>query len=270
MIGKEIRLHRFFSGGENVTIVAVDHGEYMGPIEGLVNLPEAVTKIKDADAILMSPGMVPQCREAFFEKKGPLLIVRVNWSTSYGGVLGYHEGHTVEVCTVAHALALGADCVLASLTLPTGNEERDAQNVKVFTEIAEESNAAGVPLIGELYPPGGEDMKMEQLHRTIYTSSRILAELGADMIKTFYTGERFRDVIESVPIPVLALGARKMPTELDALRLAQNAVLAGSKGVVFGRNVIQARSPQAFLAALKNVVKGYMKPEEAALAYGIG
>ena len=93
---------------------------------------------------------------------------------------------------------------------------------------------------------------------------RIICELGADAIKTFYTGERFAEVIEGAPVPVFALGAEKTPRPIDALELAHKAVKAGARGVVFGRNVIQADDPAAFLRGLKAVVQGNALPAEAA------
>jgi DhnA family fructose-bisphosphate aldolase class Ia len=93
------------------------------------------------------------------------------------------------------------------------------------------------------------------------------AELGVDLIKTFYTGENFADIVAGTPVPILALGAKKTKFERDALRLAASAVRAGARGVVFGRNVIQAREPERFLDALKEVVKTQVDPEKVAVKF---
>lgn len=106
-------------------------------------------------------------------------------------------------------------------------------------------------------------------HDYIKKTCRIICELGADAVKTFYTGERFAEVTEGVPIPVFALGTEKMEREIDALELAHKATSAGARGVVFGRNVIQARDPAQFLRGLKEVVKGYASPAAAAAKYGL-
>jgi DhnA family fructose-bisphosphate aldolase class Ia len=89
------------------------------------------------------------------------------------------------------------------------------------------------------------------------------------MVKTFYTGENFADITAGTPIPILALGARKTKFERDALRLAASAVRSGARGVVFGRNVIQAREPERFLDALKEVVKTQADPEKIAAKFGL-
>jgi DhnA family fructose-bisphosphate aldolase class Ia len=71
-------------------------------------------------------------------------------------------------------------------------------------------------------------------------------------------------------VPILALGAKKLPHERDALALAASAVRSGARGVVFGRNLIQAHDTEAFMQALRDVVKAGADPVEAAKRYGIG
>ncbi len=102
------------------------------------------------------------------------------------------------------------------------------------------------------------------MHEDISITVRIMAELGADLVKTFYTGEKFSQMVAATPVPILALGAQKTPTELDALNLAASAIRDGARGVVFGRNVVCTREPQRFLDALKEVVKAGKDPKETA------
>jgi len=262
--GHYIRFNRLFSQGRNVVIVAVDHGEFFGPTPGIVNLPEAIERVGQADGILLSPGMLRHCGHAFDYRGAPMAIVRLNWSTVYCDQWSYRQAHSARVISPSEALALGADIALASLTLRTGDEARDRDNVALFTQLAAEKRQAGIPLIGEFYPVAPADLRREELHAQVLTACRILAELGADAIKTFYTGARFSEVTAACPVPIFALGAEKLPKEMDALKLAHDAVAAGARGVVFGRNVIQANDPAAFLGALRLVVKDGASPEEAA------
>jgi len=203
---------------------------------------------------LMTPFIAPSMGELFTTTSGPSLILRLNWTTALCIPWKYAESHTRPVMEPDEALSAGADVVLANLTLQAGDEKVDAENVRVFSEIARRKERAGVPLIGEVIPliPISET---ERLHRHVKEVVRIAWELGADMIKTYYTGERFREVTDGVPIPVFALGGEKMKTEDDALKMAENAVRRGAAGVVFGRNVIQAADPSSFLRRLKSVVK---------------
>jgi DhnA family fructose-bisphosphate aldolase class Ia len=267
--GHYVRWNRLFSQGRNVVIVAVDHGEFFGPTPGIINLPEAVEKIGQADAILISPGMIGHCGHAFSYRGAPMAIVRLNWSTVYCDQWHYHQAQTARVVSPTEAMALGADLVLASLTLHSGDEARDRDNVALFTRLAAEKRQAGIPLIGEFYPVAPNALKRDELHAQVAIACRILAELGADAIKTFYTGPRFDEVTAACPVPVFALGAEKLPHELEALRLAHEAVSRGARGVVFGRNVIQAKDPEAFLGALRMVVKEDATPEQAAKEHGL-
>ncbi len=269
MKGKEIRLTRLFSGGKPPVIVAVDHGQTMGPIRGLEDFPSAVSRLRRADGILMAPAMANHTGRLFHGRNAPCLITRLNWTTGLCITWDYKEAPTAEVITVSDALALGADVVLANLTLRTGREDVDAANVGIFARLVKQKEALGVPLIGEMYPLQGESIPRKELHTRVKEGVRIACELGADMIKTFYTGSSFHEVCEAVPIPVFALGAAKRPTEIAALQLARDAMAQGARGVVFGRNVLQAENPAAFLAALKDVVKYSSDPKDAAAKYGL-
>lgn len=254
MVGEEIRLTRLFGHG-NIVVVAVDHGLYNGPLPGLVDLPRVVTCVAAADAILTSPGMIAHCRAAFVQRGAPSLIVRLNWGTQYANQWEYRTAQSVRVISAQGALALGADVALVGFSLKTGDEALDAHNVQELAAFVDEKRAAGIPLIGEFFPAGAEDVPPESLHDLVAIGCRVAAELGVDAIKTFFTGDRFHEVVAATPVPILTLGAKKTPREIDALRLAQRAAQAGARGVVFGRNVVQARDPARFLAALQEVVK---------------
>ena len=267
--GKSIRLNRLFPEGENAVIVAVDHGQTFGPMAGLADFTTAVERVKEADGVLLAPQMIRFSGSLFQDRNSPTVIARLNWNTIHCEPWGYREAHSVKALSVRAAVAAGAEVVLASLVLQTGSEAQDARNVALFASLAEESNELGIPLIGEVFPPAGLRDRPDAFHDTIVTACRIACELGAAAIKTFYTGERFAEVTAGVPIPVCALGAEKLPREVDALELAHKAVSAGARGVVFGRNVLQAPDPAQFLRGLKEVVKGLATPAQAAERYGL-
>jgi len=139
--------------------------------------------------------------------------------------------------------------------------------VEIFSKCVSEKRALGIPLIGEFYPTNGDDRLPEDMQDEIFIGCRMIAEMGADLVKTFYTGKRFSEVVVASPVPVLALGAKKLPKESDALHLAADAVNAGARGIVFGRNVTQSREPARFLEALKEVVKEFKAPDATAQKY---
>jgi len=267
--GEEIRLARLFDGDGRAVVVAIDHGLYNGPQPGFNDLPGVVGELGAADAILMSPGMAPHVRGAFTRRGAPAMMIRLNWGTQYATQWAYHESRSVPVISVGDAVALGADIVLVGMSIKTGSEAVDAENVEIVARAVAEKRRAGVPLVGEVYPAGHEDLSPEERHDQIAIGCRIVAELGVDLVKTFHTGGRFGEIVASTPVPVLGLGSRKLPRERDALELAAEIVSAGAKGVVFGRNLIQARDPRRFLDALCAVVRDGVPAAEAAARHGL-
>jgi class I fructose-bisphosphate aldolase len=267
--GVEIRLARLFDGAGNAVVAAVDHGLYNGPLAGLEDLAAVVPKLAAADAVLVSPGMAQHVRNAFKHRGAPAMIVRLNWGTQYASQWQYTESRSVPVLSAAEAVARGADVVLVGMSIHTGSEAVDAENIDIVARAVAEKERAGVPLVGEVYPAGHEELSPEARHEQIAIGCRIVAELGVDLVKTFFTGARFAEIVAATPVPILALGAKKLDREIDALELAQTAVRAGARGVVFGRNLVQARDPQRFLAALLEVVKTGVAPAEAAARHGL-
>lgn len=263
MNGKALRLEKLFSKGENAVIVAMDHGMFDGPIPGMIDLKETAKMINPCvDGVLLSPGMLKNCRHAFNYKGAPMPVVRINWSTVYCFHWNYNKAYTVVANEVYEAVANGAEVVLVSLTLQTGSEETDARNVDIYAKLVNEADRLGIPVVGEYFPTHSNTLTPEQMHEQVYSSCRILSEIGCDLIKTFYTND-FKKVTESCPVPVLGLGAEKTPTQLQALQLAQREIADGARGVVFGRNAIQVKDPFAFQAALSEVVKKGVSAEEA-------
>ena len=210
--------------------------------------------------------MLRHCGSAFARPKRPLAVVRLNWNTVYCFKLGYTMAKSVAAYDPEGALREGMDVALVSLTLQTGDEQRDAENVQVFSELTDACHELGIPVIGEYFPADHANLAPAELHQNVLLGSRVVAELGADAIKTFFTQD-FRAVTAACPVPVLGLGAEKLPAQRDALRLAARAIEDGAGGVVFGRNALQVPVPFTFQAALCDVVKRGVKVEEAMKEY---
>jgi DhnA family fructose-bisphosphate aldolase class Ia len=269
MTGRDIRLSRLFSQGRNAVVVAIDHGMFDGPIPGMVNLPEVVASINpDVSAVLLSFGMLPHCSHAFNYKGAPMVIVRTNWSSHFVFHWGYSEGISVKAVSVSQAVAAGADLVITCLPLKTGSEAVDASNVELFCHTVNEAHSLGIPVIGEVFPTKPGTVSPDEMQNIVMTGCRIAAELGADLIKTFYTKD-FPAVVAGCPVPILCLGAEKMPKQIQALELAERVVQDGGRGVVFGRNAIQVPNPTAFQQALCAVVQNGISATEAVKRYGL-
>ncbi|MGQ9682432.1 MAG: class I fructose-bisphosphate aldolase [Anaerolineae bacterium] len=268
MQGTTIRLRRLLPQGRRIIILPIDHGEFQGPRKGLISTRDTLQALSGYDAVLMSPGTFVRCGEFFADHPEVTPIVRLNWNADYCFQWGYGDGTHGRVLSPGSALALGADVALASVALGTGDPKADAASVELFARLAEEARAAGIPLGGEFYPGGDlSRYNEEEFHDLVLRSVRIVAELGADFIKTFYTGPRFAEVVESCPVPVIVLGAGK-EDEPQALRKAEQGIAAGARGVVFGRNVFESDRPQAFLDALGDVVRNGLDVQTAIRKHG--
>jgi DhnA family fructose-bisphosphate aldolase class Ia len=267
--GTALRVSNLFTEGRSV-IVAIDHGLFDGPIESMEDLDEISGKISDeVDGILLSPGSLRRLGAGLFGRRGsPRAIVRINWSTIYCFQWGYTSGDTVPLVRAEDIVRMGAEAVLISLSLQTGDQERDAANVKVFADLCRDAHNLGLAVIGEYFPVDVPSLSPEQLHSEILVGTRVLAELGADLIKTYHTCN-FGEVTRGCPIPILTLGGNKTPRPIDALRAAESQIADGASGVVFGRNAIQTPGPIAFQKALIDIVRHGHDAESAMAKYGV-
>jgi DhnA family fructose-bisphosphate aldolase class Ia len=267
--GKEIRLSRLFNRNQNAVVIAIDHGYMDGPIRGMENLPQTIRKIDHSvDAVLLAPGMMQVVGDYFGQKGAPLSIVRLNWSTVFCFDWGYSRAQTVQAFSVEDAIRLGADLVLVSLTLKTGDEANDARNVELFAKLCNEARRFEIPVVGECFPNDSDNLSAEGMHDVVLKGTRILAELGADCVKTFHT-HKFAAVVNACPLPILGLGGHASPRPVDSLLLAKREIDEGAKGVVFGRNAIQRPDPIAYQRALCDVVKNGLDPARAVEKYDL-
>lgn len=269
MDGRDIRLGRLFDNSGKAVVVACDHGMFDGPHAGMEDLPAMLGRLGDGpDAILLSPGMLPRCGAYFGRRGAPAAVTRLNFNSVFCFAWGYCEAAVSHLFQPEEALAAGADAVLICLTLKTGSEERDARNATIVADLCGRSHRLGLPVMGEYFPHSHLTKEAEAFHAEVTIGCRMLAELGADCIKTFHT-HRFAEITSTCPVPILGLGAEKTPADLDALVLAEKEARDGAGGVVFGRNAVQASDPPAFVAALHDVVKHGLSAAEACRTHGL-
>ncbi|MHC4122946.1 MAG: class I fructose-bisphosphate aldolase [Planctomycetota bacterium] len=266
---RNLFLSRFFSTGPAI-VIAFDHGMFDGPIEGIDKVCEIPGKIlPEVDGVLMSPGILRDIGpELCGHRNSPMPIVRINWSTIYCFEWDYHSGDTVKAITPEQAFRIGAQMVLVSLSMQTGSQARDAKNIELFTELCSKAHGLGLAVIGEYFPVDNENLSEDKMYQEIKIGCRILYELGADVIKTFYT-KKFEKIVSGCPTPILTLGGKRLPSDLDVLMCAQQQIKAGAAGIVFGRNVIQSSKPIELQKALLEVVKEKADPKEMVAKYGL-
>lgn len=265
MSGINIRLQKLFRGKKNLVISAVDHVTEYGVQAGLEKIEPALENCATADALLLPRTMLERQWKYFAGPAAPTPVVRINWSASFYYPLEYREGHTTIVTTVEEAVRAGAGAVICSLFLEEKDDRKmETKNVGLFAEIVRQKERLGIPLIGECYVVEHKEKTPDEVHEKVKRISRIMAELGADLIKTFYTGKRFHEVIENTPVPVFTIGADKLHTDLEVLKKADDSVRAGARGIIFGRNIFMSRHPEALIKALNEVINEKVSPEKAA------
>ena len=207
MSGREIRLGRLFGKAQKAVVVACDHGMFDGPHCGMEDIPSMLQRVGDGpDAILLAPGMLAHCGKFFGRREAPLAIVRLNFNSVFCFKWDYVSSVASHLYQPVDALELGADSVLVCLTMKTGSEHTDAQNVEIFADLCVKAHRLGLPVVGEYFPHSHLTKSPEEFHEEIVIGCRMLSELGADCIKTFYT-QNFEEVTSTCPVPILGLGA---------------------------------------------------------------
>ncbi len=136
--------------------------------------------------------------------------------------------------------------------------------LSILGKVAEECDLFGMPLLAMMYPRGPK-ITDEHAPEVVAHAARIGAELGADIVKTNYTGdiETFKAVIESCPVPVVIAGGPKAKTIKDILVMTDEAMKAGSAGLSIGRNVFQYEKPTLIVEALSAIVHNKSSVEAA-------
>jgi fructose-bisphosphate aldolase/2-amino-3,7-dideoxy-D-threo-hept-6-ulosonate synthase len=257
-IGKSIRLERIFNRDtSNTIIIPMDHGVSVGPIKGLENLRDAVNKVAEggANAVLGHIGLAKHGHRGYGRDIG--LIMHLSGSTS----LAPDPNHKVLVKTVEEAIKFGADAVSVHVNI---GAQYEAEMITVLGNISERCDYWGMPLLAMMYPRGD---KVESEHNVEYVklAARVGAELGADIVKTNYTGspDTFREVTAGCPVPVVVAGGPKMDTELQLLQMIRESIDSGGHGVAIGRNVFQAKDPTALVKKIALIVHEGYEAEEA-------
>lgn len=247
-IGKSIRMERIMNRNTGKTvIVPMDHGVTAGPIEGLIDLSKAVDLAAEggANAVIGHVGLPRYGHRQSGKDIG--LILHLSAST----MLSTKPNKKVLVNTVENALRMGADGV--SIHINIGSEEEPAM-LRDFGQIAVECSYWGMPLIAMMYPRGQmiEDDKDVEV---VKIAARIGAELGADFVKTNYTGdpETFAKVVEGCPAPILIAGGSKLSQE-QMFATIEEAMQAGAMGISIGRNAFQHHNPTLFVQAACSMV----------------
>ncbi|MCK4463677.1 MAG: 3-hydroxy-5-phosphonooxypentane-2,4-dione thiolase [Candidatus Omnitrophica bacterium] len=221
-------------------MLAVDHGYFLGPTSGL-EMPRKTIEplLPYADALMLTRGVL---RTSIDPNVNIPIVLRVSGGNSVVGEDLSNEGITVGI---EDAIRLNASAMALSIYVGSKYENQTIVNL---AKLIDEGKKYGVPVLA--VTAVGKEMARDA--RYLSLASRIAAELGADMVKTYYC-ENFKKVVKTCPVPIVVAGGRKIP-EKDALKMAYNSVKAGACGVDMGRNIFQSDSPVGMIKAVRAIV----------------
>jgi len=252
--GKKRRLRRIFRSDSKTVVVPMDHGVTIGPVNGLVNMQSIVDKLLrgGVDAVIVNRGIAKNV-----DTGNAGLTVHLSGIT----ILCPDPNNKVQICSVDDAIRLGADAVSVHINV---GAKQEAQMLSMLGKVACECDDYGMPLLAMMYPRG-PNIKDSHAVDVVAHAARLGAELGADIIKTNYTGdvESFKDVVTNCHVPVIIAGGPKVETNRDFLQMIKDSITAGGAGVSIGRNVFQHEDPTKIVKALSAIVHKEVSVDEA-------
>jgi len=248
--GMKNRLARIFDPKSgNTVMLAFDHGYFQGPTTGLERVDLNINPlVPHADTLMLTRGIL---RSIIPPATGKSIVLRASGGPSILKELS-NEGIAVDV---EDSIRLNV-CAMAVQVFIGGEYEN--QSVLNMTRLVDMGNRYGIPTLA--VTAVGKDMARDAKYFRLAT--RMCAELGAHYIKTYYLEEGFETITSCCPVPIVIAGGKKIP-ELDALKMAHNAIQQGANGVDMGRNIFQSEAPTAMIRAVRAVVHAGETPERA-------
>jgi 3-hydroxy-5-phosphonooxypentane-2,4-dione thiolase len=249
--GMKNRLARVFDPASGRTVMlAIDHGYFQGPTSGLERIDLSIVPLLPfCDALFCTRGILRSVIPAQCQKP---MVLRASGGPS---ILRDELSDEQIAMDMDDAVRLNAAGVGIQVFIGGEHETRSVHNM---TRLVDAGLRAGVPVMG--ITAVGKNMVRDAKYFRL--ACRIIAELGAQYVKTYFVEDGFETVTASCPVPIVMAGGKKL-SELDALTMAYNAVQQGAAGVDMGRNIFQSEAPQAMIAAVAAVVHKNLKPKEA-------
>ena len=243
--GMQHRLAQIFRPESGRTVMlAIDHGYFQGPTTGLERVDLSIRPLVPyADALMVTRGIL---RSVIPPTMSQGLVVRASGGPSILKELSNER----TAMDVDDAVRLGVSAMAVQVFV---GGEFETQSVRNMTFLVDEGYRRGIPVLG--VTAVGKELVRDA--RYLGLATRMCAELGAQVVKTYFCEEGFERVTSGCPVPIVMAGGKKLP-ELDALTMAYQAIQQGAAGVDMGRNIFQSESPVAMLQAVRKVVhEGY-------------
>ena len=274
--GLKNRLSRVFNPKDGRTVMlAFDHGYFQGPTTGLERVDQTILPLEPyADCLMLTRGIQRSVIPASTTKA---IALRASGGTSMVSPMEEWEGdvdgkkiklsrpgfeplsNESTALTIEEAIRLNASVLAVQVFIGSAYER---QSLKNLTDLVDAASRYGIGVMG-VTAVGRAMARTAQYFRL---ATRIMAELGANVVKCYYTDEEFDTVTSCCPVPIVIAGGKKLP-ELDALKMSYNAIQQGASGVDMGRNIFQSDAPVAMMQAVQALVHGGLNPNEAFQMY---
>lgn len=254
--GMQHRLARIFRPASGRTVMlAIDHGYFQGPTSGLERVDlNILPLVPHADALMLTRGILRSVVPPTMDRA---IVVRAS-----GGPSILKELSDEEIAIdVDDAVRIGAAAMAVQVFI---GGEFETKSVHNLTRLVDEGYRRGIPVLG--VTAVGKELVRDA--RYLGLATRIIAELGAQLVKTYYCETGFDQVVAGCPVPIIMAGGKKVP-ELEALTTARRAIDAGAAGVDMGRNIFQSQAPAAMIQAVGGVVHDGLTPNEAMERYEV-
>ncbi len=248
--GMKNRLARIFNPESGRTVMfAIDHGYFQGPTTGLERIDLTIVPLMYyADAIMLTRGILRTTVPPSLTKP---VVMRCSGGPSILKELSNEE----LAVDIEDAIRMNVSAITLQVFIGGEFETRSVHNM---TRLVDMGLRYGIPTMA--VTAVGKDMVRDA--RYFRLACRMCAELGAQIIKTYYVPEGFETITASCPVPIVMAGGKKIPV-LDALTMAYNAIQQGASGVDMGRNIFQSDAPEAMMKVVGKVVHENMKPQDA-------
>jgi putative autoinducer-2 (AI-2) aldolase len=235
-------------------MIAVDHGYFLGPTEGL-QVPDRTIKplLPYADSLMITRGIL---RTSVNPSTEVPIVLRVSGGTS---IVGEDLSNETITTSIEEAIKLNASCLAISVFVGSKYEH---QTLASLSRLVDQGEKYGIPVLA--VTAVGKDMIRDA--RYLALACRVAAEQGAHIVKTYYC-ENFESVVKGCPVPLIIAGGKKLPDEIDALKLTYDAIEHGAAGVDMGRNIWQSRYAVAMIKSVRSIVHNNLDLRQASEVY---
>lgn len=250
--GKKNRLSKIVMKDGKALMLAIDHGYFMGAAHGMEMPKVQVEKlIPHIDSLMLSPGILTSQIDSDF-KKG--IVLRASGGNT---ILESDIDNEGLILSAKNAVKLNASAIAVSMFV---GAEHSHQTILNLTDAINDAMEYDLPVLG--VTAVGKALKDKKEKRYLTHASRLAAELGADIVKTYYC-EGFEEVVKKTTVPIIVAGGPKLDSYKDVLELCYNSIQCGAIGVDMGRNIWQSDYPEAITAGVAHIIHKNSSVKEA-------